>query len=73
VLHALRIPVVGALGDRPAVLARQIDQQLEHEAARPAAGLDPSEPAGPSVRGACRPRLPSAQALPCDHGHRLII
>src|SRR3954469_14552783 len=45
-LHAVRGGLAGVLGDRPAVLARQIRQQPEQEPADPRLQLDPAEPAG---------------------------
>ena len=45
VLHPVRSPVPGMLGDRPAVLARQLRQQAQHERPGPAPRLHPAEPA----------------------------
>src|SRR3954471_9461413 len=65
VLHAVRIPVAGVLGDAPAVLAREVSQQAEHEPTRPAAGLDPGEPAAvPSSSLSASPRQ-RAGPIPC--------
>src|SRR3954447_3130720 len=67
VLHAVRTGVAGVLGDRPAVLARQIGQQPEQEPA-PVTFLAP--PALPrSIRPGIRSSNPSTladqrQALP---------
>ena len=44
VLHPVRSPVPGMLGDRPAVLARQLGQQAQHERPGPAPRLHPAEP-----------------------------
>jgi hypothetical protein len=46
VLHAIRARVPGVLGNRPAVLARQIDQQSQHETPNPPPRLDPTKPTG---------------------------
>jgi hypothetical protein len=46
VLHTVRIPVPSMLSDAPAVLARKIGQQPEHESTSPMPGLDPDEPPG---------------------------
>lgn len=43
VLHAVRGPVPGPLGDGPAVLARQVRQQAEYQLPGPASGFDPCE------------------------------
>jgi hypothetical protein len=45
VLHPIRGGIAGVLGDRPAVLARQVGQQAAHERLGPAAKIHPSEPA----------------------------
>ena len=46
VLHSIRAGVPGMLGDRPAVLARQVRQQPQHERAGAPSGLHPGKPAG---------------------------
>ena len=42
-LHAVRAGLPGPLRDRPAVLARQIRHQAEHQPRCPAPGFDPCE------------------------------
>jgi hypothetical protein len=46
VLHAIGAGLPGVLGDRPAILARQIGQQPQHESPGPSPRLDPRKPAG---------------------------
>jgi hypothetical protein len=46
VLHAVRGGLSGPLGDAPAVLARQVRQQPQHQIPYPAPGFNPGEPAG---------------------------
>jgi hypothetical protein len=45
VLQAVRGRLAGVLGDRPAVLARQVSQQPEHERAGVPPRLHPGKPA----------------------------
>jgi hypothetical protein len=69
----MRVGVTGVLGDRPAILPRQVSQQAEQEPSCAAAGLDPGEPAGHRLEEpvglGCPPDSPYAVA----YGHRLII
>ena len=65
--------VAGVLGDRPAVLPRQVRQQPEHEPADPAAGLDPGEPARHPVEQPVGLGVPPAGIYAVARGHRLII
>jgi hypothetical protein len=60
VLHPVRRRVSGVLGDRPAVLARQVGQQSLHERARPPPWLHPFEP----LRHPCHHRV---ELLPPAH------
>jgi pimeloyl-ACP methyl ester carboxylesterase len=62
VLHAVRIGVAGVLSDAPAVLARQVRQQPEHEPACPAPGLDPGEPARHPIQQPVGLSLPAGLA-----------
>jgi hypothetical protein len=73
VLHAVRIPVAGVLGDAPAVLARQVSQQPEQKPAGPAPGLDPAEPPGHPIQQPVGFGGPAGWPYPVTHGHRLII
>jgi hypothetical protein len=73
VLHTVRIPVPGVLGDAPAVLARQISQQPEHKPPRPTAGLDPGEPARHPTEQPVGLGFPPSRPYPMAHGRRLII
>jgi hypothetical protein len=72
VLHAVRIAVARVLGDRPAVLARQIGQQPEQEPADPAAGLHPPKPGGHPIEQPVGLRVPPPGIYSVAHGHRLI-
>jgi hypothetical protein len=57
-LHTVGRRLAGVLGQRPAVLPRQIGQQGEQEPADPALQLDPAEPGGDPIQqliDACRP------------------
>ena len=70
VLHPIRAGVPGVLGDRPAVLARQIRQQPEHERLGPLSWLHPAEPPRDPAP-ATPPALPAiGQALPLRCGLR---
>jgi len=61
VLHPVRGGVPGVLGDRPAVLARQIGQQPEHERLGAPSGLHPAEPARDPTQQLVQSRLPSGR------------
>jgi hypothetical protein len=73
VLHPVGAGVAGVLGDRPAVLARQVRQQPVHECPGPLAWLHPAEPARHPAQQLLQPHLPSSRiyvyAVAC--GHRL--
>jgi hypothetical protein len=43
-LHAIRAPLTGVLGDRPTVRPRQPGHQAEHQHAGSTSRLDPTEP-----------------------------
>ncbi|MDQ0578442.1 hypothetical protein QF030_000620 [Streptomyces rishiriensis] len=72
VLHAGRTGVTGVLGDRPAVLPRQVHEQPQHEHPRPAARFHPGEPARHLAHQAIEYRLPPGKVYAVAHGHRLI-
>ena len=61
VLHPVRAAVPGVLSDRPAVLARQVGQQAQHERSGPPAGLNPAEPARDPAQQLLQPRQPPAR------------
>jgi hypothetical protein len=72
VLHPVRAGLTGVLGDRPAVLARQLREHAVQERGEPTPGLDPTEPAGHPpeqlIFRSCEPSNLYAVA----RGHRLI-
>jgi len=73
VLHPVRSPVPGMLGDRPAVLARQLRQQAQHERPGPAPRLRPAEPGtGPGHQLIEYPQ-PAARVYAGASGHQKII
>ena len=73
VLHPVRSPVPGMLGDRPAVLARQLRQQAQHERPGPAPRLHPAEPGtGPGHQLIEYPH-PAARVYAGANGHQKII
>ena len=73
VLHPVRSPVPGMLGDRPAVLARQLGQQAQHERPGPAPRLHPAEPGtGPGHQLIECPQ-PAARVYAGASGHQKII
>ena len=57
VLHSVRVGLPGMLSDRPAVLARQVSQQPQHEPADPPTGLHPRKPGGHPVEQPLQPVL----------------
>jgi hypothetical protein len=74
VLHPVGSGVAGVLGDRPAVLARQIRQQPQHERPGPPSWLHPAEPARDPTQQLIKPCLPSGgvYVYAVARGHRLI-
>jgi hypothetical protein len=60
-LHPIRAGVADLLGDRPAVLARQVGQQPAHERPGPPAWLHPAEPARDPAQQLVQARLPSGR------------
>jgi len=72
VLHAVGAGVPGVLGDRPAVLARQIGQQPQHEGPGVPAWLHPAESARDPVQQHLQPCLPPGRGYAVVCGHRLI-
>jgi hypothetical protein len=72
-LHAIRAGLPGVLGDRPAILARQISQQPEHEPRDPSPWLDPRKPAGHPTEQLLQHPRPWLHRYAAAHGHRLIL
>jgi hypothetical protein len=70
VLHAIGRAVAGVLGDRPAVLPRQVGQQPQQESADPAPALDPGEPAGDPIGQLIDARRPAGRPYPGPRDHR---
>jgi hypothetical protein len=74
VLHPVGSGVAGVLGDRPAVLARQVRQQAQHKGPSPLSWLHPRKPARDPAQQPIKPCPPSGRvdvyAVAC--GHRLI-
>jgi hypothetical protein len=73
VLHAVRGGFPGPLGDCPAVLARQVRQQPEHQFPRSASGFDPREPSRYPAHQALERLLPAGRVYPATCGHRVIV
>ena len=61
VLHPIGAGIAGVLGDRPAVLTRQVGQQPQHERPGPPARLDPAKPARDPTQQLLQARLPSGR------------
>jgi len=72
VLHPVRRPVPGMLGDRPAVLARQLRQQAEDECAGPPPRLHPAEPAADPGHQLIQHAQPAAGAYAGASGHQTL-
>lgn len=73
VLHAVGSGLPCPLGDRPAVLARQVRQQPEHQPAGPPAGFDPCESASDPPHGHLERLPPTAGIYVVTCGHRLLV
>jgi hypothetical protein len=65
-----RIP--GMLSERPAVLARQLRQQPQHECPRPAPWFHPHEPPRDTAHQDLERLMPAAGIYAVTCGHRLI-
>jgi len=61
VLHPIGAGIAGVLGDRPAVLMRQLRQQPQHERPGPPARLDPAKPARDPTQQLLQASLPSGR------------
>jgi hypothetical protein len=72
VLHPVGVGVAGVLGDRPAVLARQIGQQPQHECPGMPAWLYPAKPARDPAQQLLQPCPPPGRGYAVACGHRLI-
>ena len=73
VLHPVRRGVAGMLGDSPAVLARQLGQQAEHERPRPAPRLHPAETAPDPRHQLVKYAQPPAGAYAGASGHQTVV
>ncbi len=71
--HAGRTCVTGMLGDRPAVLPREVGKQAEHERPRPATRLHSGEPARHLGHQALECLLPNSRHYAGVRGGRVII
>jgi hypothetical protein len=71
-LQAVGGRVSGMLGERPAVPARQVRQQPEHERPCPAPGFHPHEPSRDTAHQDLERLLPAARIYAVTCGHRLI-
>jgi hypothetical protein len=73
VLHPVRAGVAGVLGERPAVLARQVGQQPAHERPGSPARLHPRKPARDPAQQLVQSCLPAGRINPyaVAGGHRL--
>jgi len=73
VLHAVRIRFPCPLRDRPAVLARQVREQSQHQPSRAQTGFDPGEPARDTAHGHLERLPPTDRIYAVPRGHRLIV
>jgi hypothetical protein len=69
-LHAIGRAVAGVLGDRPAVLPRQVGKQCQQEPADPPPRLDPAEPTADPIQQLIDPCLPAGRPYPDTRGRR---
>lgn len=72
VLQAVRGRVSGVLGQRPAVLARQVRQQPEDQLPCPAAWFHPGKPSRDAAHQDLEQGLPAGRIYAVTCGHRLI-
>lgn len=72
-LHAVRVDLPGPLRDRPAVLARQVRQQTQHQPPGPPPGLNPLEPASDPPQQALERLPPTRGIYAVTRGHRLLV
>jgi hypothetical protein len=73
VLHAVRAGLPGPLRDRPAVLARQVRQQAQHQPPGPQAGFVAGEPTRDPAHGHLERRPPTGGIYAVTCGHRLFV
>ena len=69
-LHAIRRGIAAVLGERPAVLPRQIREQPEPEGTHPTPHFHPAESAGDPIQQLIDPGLPGGRSYPDTRGHR---
>jgi hypothetical protein len=71
VLHPIRARIPGVLGDRPAVLARQVRQQSAHKRPSPPPQIHPTKPSRDPAQQLLQPCLPPRRvylyAVACGH------
>jgi hypothetical protein len=72
VLHPVRAGIAGVFSERPAVLARQVGQQPQHERPGTAAWFHPAEPPRDPAQQLVQSRLPPGRRYAVACGHRLI-
>lgn len=72
VLHAVRSRLTDLLSDRPAVLARQVRQQPEHQPLHPSPGLDPREASRDPVHQILKSVWPASRFYAVPRGHCMI-
>jgi hypothetical protein len=70
VLHAIGGGIPSVLGDRPAVLARQVGQQRQQEPADPPPALAAAEAAGDPIQQLIDPGPPGGRPYPGPRDHR---
>jgi hypothetical protein len=71
-LHGVRSAVPGVLGERPAVLPRQLGEHAAQERGEPVPGLDPPQPQLHPSEQLVHRGLPSAGLYAVARGRRLI-
>jgi hypothetical protein len=73
VLHAIRTRRPGPLGDRPAVLARQVGWQSQHQVPYSAWGFNPRETARYLAHQDLERLLPASRVYAAARGHSTIL
>ena len=72
-LHAVRMGFPGPFRDRPAVLARQVRQQAQHQPPGPEPWFDPGEPSGDTAHDRLERLPPTGGIYAVARGHRLLV
>jgi isopentenyl diphosphate isomerase/L-lactate dehydrogenase-like FMN-dependent dehydrogenase len=72
-LQPVRRAVADMLGDRPAILPRQIRQQSQHQLSRSPSWLDPAKPSSDPIHQIIQVRQPPATVYAGSRGHRKIV